>query len=469
MKNPSAGRRLLLISSMMFLAFCCLRSVPAGAQSAPWLMLTGPNSGYVEVQHDPDLNPTEVFTIETWLHPVSYENWTGSGCPSLVGKGFVDSYWLGLCSGHLRLYTHGSGSSRNSSGAVPLNEWTHVAAVYDGSEIHFYLDGVLDSSIAAEEGELPATESFLRIGSDVNFNVVPVAAMDDVRLWNTARSGDEIEGAMDLSLDDATPGLVSSWSFSFGDASDPVGGHDGVLVGDSMIGSDIPEANPCINEYFVPAGAHAPGDGGSVWRTDLHIFNRSSGGTVADVFLLPRNSDNTEPVSTTIDLEGNSTRAIEDVVLSEFGENSMAAAFRICSPSFLQIASRTYNKAEKGTFGQSIAGIRVDSGTDDGNYDYLIGLSENELFRTNLGWVNTSATAATLELLFYDSNSTVIGEHSVNVPPYGHGQINRVFKKATNDPVSNGRIQVHPVGSAMVIYASVVDNPTGDGTFMLAE
>ena len=168
MNSTVTRRRLLLVSALFLLVFWVMAPVQVAAQTAPWLVLGGPSAGYVEIPHDPELNPTEVFTIETWLYPVSYLTWTDGGCPSLVGKGYIDTYWLGLCSGRLRLYTHGSGSSRNSVGSVPLDEWTHVAAVYDGANVNFFINGVLDSTFEGTEGPLPATDSALRIGSDVN-------------------------------------------------------------------------------------------------------------------------------------------------------------------------------------------------------------------------------------------------------------------------------------------------------------
>ncbi|MCK5378356.1 MAG: LamG domain-containing protein [Acidobacteria bacterium] len=469
MNHTVTRRRLLLVSALSLLVFYVIAPAPATAQVAPWLVLGGPQAGYVEIPHDPELNPAEVFTIESWLHPVSHTTWAGGTCPSLVGKGFSDTYWLGLCSGKLRLYTHGSGSSRDSSSVVPLNEWTHIAAVYDGANINFYFNGVLDSTFGGTVGPLPATDSVLRIGNDIDWNFVPIAAMDDVRLWNVARTEAEIAGAMNSTIDEVTEGLVSSWSFSGSDAGDPVGGHDGVLVGNVTVGSEIPEPNPCTREYFVAAGAHAPGALGSVWRTDLHFYNRSNFDNAVDIFLLPRDTDNSEPDMATIDLEAFETMTVEDVVLSEFGEGSLAAAFRFCSPFPLQVASRTYNKGEKGSFGQGIPGLDSGKGIRDGSSGHIIGVSENELFRTNLGWVNMTSSPATLELKFIDGASADLGELSVDIPPYGHGQLNQVFTEVTNEDVNNGRIQVRPVGSRVIFYASVVDNPTGDGTFMLAE
>ncbi len=462
-------RALLFVFHEFIVVLLMMAPIQAGAQTAPWLILGGPAAGYVEIPHDPELNPTEVFTIEAWLYPVSYVSWVGGSCPSLIGKGFIDTYWLGLCSGKLRLYTHGSGSSRTSQGTLPLNEWTHVAAVYDGANINFYFNGVLDSSFEATEGSLPATDSALRIGSDADFNVIPDAAVDDIRLWNVARTEAEISDTMNSSMDDPMEGLVASWNFRTEDAADPIGGHNGVLVGNVRVGSDIPEANPCVRQYFVAAGAHAPGSQGSTWRTDLHLYNRSPNNNHVEIFLLKRGTDNTEADSVFVDLEPFETRTIEDVVLSEFGRDSLAAAFRFCGTMPLQIASRTYNQSGKGSFGQGIPGLDLGGGLGDGDHGHIIGVSENEHFRTNLGWVNTTSHPVTIDLKLFDGASGDLGDLSIDVPPFGHGQLNQVFNEVTSQAVDNGRIQVHPVGSNVIFYASVVDNPTGDGTFMLAE
>jgi hypothetical protein len=47
---------------------------------------------------------------------------------------------------------------------VELNQWTHVAASYDGRVVNFYLDDRLDSQYAFE-GEIRASHAPLLIGN----------------------------------------------------------------------------------------------------------------------------------------------------------------------------------------------------------------------------------------------------------------------------------------------------------------
>ncbi len=466
MQRSSDRRWLSLRVTAVVLAGVAMAPV-AAAQTAPWLMLTGPNPGYVEVPHDPALNPTDALTIELWAHLVSHESWTGGGCVSLVGKAYTEAYWLGDCSGRLRLYTHGSGSARDSSGTFPLGEWVHLAVVFDGTDTHYYFNGVLDSTRDAIDGPMPANTAALRIGSSTDYNIVPVGALDEVRIWNVARTQGEIAAAMHTTIDTATPGLVASWSFA-SDASDPVGGHDGTLVGDALLGGEIPAANPCVREYFVAAGAHAAGVGTSQWRTDMTFFNRSGDPASVEVFLLRRDSDNSAPQSITFGLPAAATQTYSDVVLSEFGQGSLAAAFRVCSDQILQVESRTFNQSGSGTFGQGIPGVLATLGAASGSTQYLIAVSENAAFRTNVGFVNATAAVVTVELELFDGDGASLGLLEYRLQPFGHRQISRIFTELTGSEVTNGRIRVRPNGGRVITYASVIDALTDDGTFMLA-
>lgn len=466
MKPPASRLPVSLLS--LTLGLILAGSAATGrAQTAPWLMLTGPGAGYVEVPHDPALNPSDALTIELWAHLVSHESWSGSGCVSLVGKAYTEAYWLGDCSGRLRLYTHGSSSARDSVGALPLNQWVHIAVVFDGADTHYYFDGVLDSTRDAVDGPMPANTAPLRIGSSTDYNIVPVGAFDEVRIWSVARTQEQIANAMHTTISTPTPGLVASWSFA-SDASDPVGGHDGALVGDAELGGEIPAPNPCVREYYVPAGAHAAGVGTSQWRTNMSFYNRDGGDAQIEVFLLPRDADNSSPPSITFALPADTTRTLQDVVLSQFDEASLAAAFRICSNQVLQVDSRTFNQSQNGTFGQGIPGVLATAGASSGNRQHLIGLSENAAFRTNVGFVNTTAAVVDLDLELFDGNGVSLGVLEYQLQPYGHRQISRIFTEVTGAEVTNGRLWVRPSGGRVISYASVVDNLTDDGTFYLA-
>jgi len=466
-KNPVAARRAVRAVAIACAAGLGFAATSPGQAAAPWLMLPGPGYGYVEVPHDPALNPGAAITVEAWVHFTGQVGTNGSSCPSIVGKRYTEAYWLGMCSQHMRFYVRGSGSARDSLGAIPLNQWVHIAATYDGTATRFYINGTLDSEYTLSEGGPPTpSEAPLRIGSDSAFNYTPPGAIDEVRLWSVARSESDIAATMHAPLDTPQAGLVGVWHLD-GDAQDAVGGHDGELVGAGLFGSTIPIN--CTYEFAVPAAGHLPGDLGSQWVTDLVLMNTTGFTATAVIYLLPRDSDNTDPVSVSYDIPGNASLALDDVILSAFGESNLAAAVRICSSLNLVVFSRTFNQGGSGTYGQGIPGRSRSEVKDDGDTAFLAGLHETAAFRTNVGFTNLSDEASTVTVYFYDANGTLLGTREYEIPPYGHIQRNRVFTEVTSDPVANGVVKVYIDGGRLLIYASIIDAVTNDPTFFYAK
>ena len=86
----------------------------------------------------PSMNIGSNFTVELWINPT-----TAAGYEELIGNNassanfgvlyFVNDrveYWQ---SGGIKAFTPGN--------SVPLNTWTHVALVYDGTTMRHYVDG----------------------------------------------------------------------------------------------------------------------------------------------------------------------------------------------------------------------------------------------------------------------------------------------------------------------------------------
>jgi hypothetical protein len=438
---------------------------PGWATTAPWLAFEGPSPGYVEVPHDPALSPDSAITVEAWVYLLDGFSGPGGSCPTFVGKNWETGYWFGVCRENLRLYPQGN-NPIDSDGSVPIGEWCHVAATFDGAEVRFYLNGVLDSTVPVTGSLTPNTEP-LRIGSDVAWNHTPNGAIDEVRLWDVARSEAEIAATMNSVLTSPLSGLVAVWSFSNG-ATDPIGGHDGEIFGDAAIGNAFPGTDSsCDWEYFVPAGAHAAGELGSLWITDMTLRNRTSNYANVEIFLLVRDQDNTNAVSITDLIAGETALALPDLILDRFGEDSLASAFRICADESLQVSTRTYNQSAGGTFGQGIPGVI--STSVGSSAVYLIALYENAQFRTNVGFVNTSDQPGTVTISFYDGSSTLLATQDYDLLPYEYRQRGKIFREVTSDPINNGWVRVTASGTEVIAYASVVDNSTGDGTYMQAE
>ena len=218
-------------------------AVPQGGLFGQWLNLGASTGGYVSIPDDPALNPTGAITIEMRVNPYSYTTAGGSSfCQSLVGKGFTTAYWLGLCYGHLRFYPRGSGSAQDSAGILPLRQWTHVAVVADATTLTFYINGVLDHQFTNAAATLTTDTSPVYIASDVAYNLGPWAAIDEVRIWNVARSQSDIQSTMGAPIVPPQTGLVAAYQFE-GNTDDATGVHNGTAVGTLDIGNNLPPVN----------------------------------------------------------------------------------------------------------------------------------------------------------------------------------------------------------------------------------
>ena len=172
------------------------------------------------------------------------------------------------------------------------------------------------------------------------------------------------------------------------------------------------------SEVFLPAAARGAGANGSVWVTDLYLFNPGVTTVAADVYWLPRDTDNSGASPVSFTLAGGETLVLEDVILETFGFDSGAGAFRIVGTGSLVVNSRIYNLSGSATFGQGFEGIPASAALTAGSSTDVVGLSENSAFRTNVFAVNTGTSTATIDLELRDSNGTTLASRSYDLPPY---------------------------------------------------
>jgi hypothetical protein len=153
-----------------------------------------------------------------------------------------------------------AGGWDSSASSVPLNAWTHVAVTYDGSNKRFYLNGVLDRTIS-RTGSVYQSGSPLfigRQGTACNCNLFK-GRIDELRIWNTVRTSNELSQNMSASLTGTETGLAAYYRFEEGGGpttADATGhGNTGTLTnGTAWIAPNAPAA-PGILSTKVSGGA----------------------------------------------------------------------------------------------------------------------------------------------------------------------------------------------------------------------
>ena len=108
---------------------------------------------------------------------------------------------------------------------------------YDGTTRRNLQDGVIITEVADPAGPIATTTDPLRIGDDVRWDRSPNGRIDDVRIWNVARTQAEIQAGMN-GVAATTPGLVADWTFDNGSLTDVASGLTGALVGDVHLAGD---------------------------------------------------------------------------------------------------------------------------------------------------------------------------------------------------------------------------------------
>lgn len=181
-----------------------------------------------------------VFDVDT---AVTYEAWIKPDTTS----GFIFNKWVNFqedkqmtySGDKVTFYMHNvfSGVSLVSVSSVPLHQYTHVAATYDGSVAKLYINGVLDTSksvsvpVSNSSGVLYLAHNPDRFDNHSAF----MGVIDEFRIWDTARSESEIQSTMNQTLNGNEPGLVGYWKFDEGQgqttADATSNGDDGMISG----------------------------------------------------------------------------------------------------------------------------------------------------------------------------------------------------------------------------------------------
>lgn len=212
------------------------------------------NSDKISFGAAPGLNSSS-FTLEAWIKIEGagittvtsgaggggFEGTTAAVPIVTKGRGEADvpenvnmNYFMGLVGNKLAAdFEEGGTAPANPTAGVnhsviglttiPTNTWTHVAATYEPVTAvwNLYINGVLDKTVDIGTNIIPVANSIQYAGVGTAMTSTGLAAgyfdgkIDEVRIWNTARSGAQILANYNSEITSGT-GLLGRWGFNEG-------------------------------------------------------------------------------------------------------------------------------------------------------------------------------------------------------------------------------------------------------------
>lgn len=146
----------------------------------------------VSIADSNDLDFTNAFTLEGWVHPKDSTNLL-----PLINKGVLGSSSSGYLlfarsgGGHPHGVIASGGKTASATGPFVLEaKWSHLALTSDGTNLRLYVDGELVSIKPAIE--VAPTEVALEIGHTTYFNRYFKGVIDDIRLYDEGLSQNQI-------------------------------------------------------------------------------------------------------------------------------------------------------------------------------------------------------------------------------------------------------------------------------------
>lgn len=234
---------------------------------------------------------------------------------------------------------------------------------------------------------------------------------------------------------------------------------------------DPPTVPPIDHFVFLPAAANAAGANGSFFVTTADIHN--AGDTMANFMLLwlPRNTENSQPSESSIEqLAPGESRRYQNLLAEVFGIDDAVGAIAVVSDSSqIRVMSRTFNQTADGTFGQGIPGIGENELVGNGRRARILFLAENAAYRSNLGVLNGTLAPMTVAWELFATDGSSLGTGSVDLPPWGTTQINRVLAGVSPIDAAFADVWTTTPDGAFTCYGSVLDELSSDPTTVLPQ
>jgi uncharacterized protein (DUF2164 family) len=160
------------------------------------------------------LSNTQALTIESWVRPsistngnIVSNHFSGTQF-SLRQQGSQFNFFVGF----------GTYTLNTAVSTVTLNTWQHVAGVFNGTSLSIYINGALASTTTCPSYTFGVSSNNVWIGNN-GFNEYFNGNMDEVRIWNVARTQCQINTFMNCEIPTTATGLLVNYHFNQGIAA----------------------------------------------------------------------------------------------------------------------------------------------------------------------------------------------------------------------------------------------------------
>ena len=127
--------------------------------------------------------------------------------------------------------------------------WHHAAVTYDGTTWNLYLDGNPDGSLAVGRPANALNNVVTTVGTALTTTNIAAGSfagvVDEVRIWNVARTAGQILADKNNEITGPTAGLIGRWGLNEGTGSSLADSAGGSITGAAV-------ANPAWVDGFVP-------------------------------------------------------------------------------------------------------------------------------------------------------------------------------------------------------------------------
>lgn len=187
------------LNDTLLYAFSVINTTQTNAGNA--LVFGG--AAAAQVANSPTVNlASNSFSIEAWI----LKDAAGTGNRVILSKDTTVvigqyAFWINLSENLIfTVNTSITGpTALVSTNTVPAGVYTHIAAIYDGTTVKLYMNGVLEAS-ALQSGTVVPNSLPLNIGQKYDATEKFVGRIDELKIWNTAITEHDLRTKMHTRL-----------------------------------------------------------------------------------------------------------------------------------------------------------------------------------------------------------------------------------------------------------------------------